>query len=77
MRLLRLSYLSYWVSNRDKYVVIKDSEVQGVFDSFEEAYKYALERFGINGMFIIQRVTEEIEYISSTHVLGLDSVQVS
>ncbi|ABW00954.1 hypothetical protein [Caldivirga maquilingensis] len=66
------------VKYRDKYVVIKDGEVQGIFESIEEAYKYALEKYGINGMFIIQKVKEErAEYFSPTHALGLDSAQVS
>ncbi len=60
-----------------KYVVVRDGEVQGVFDSLEEAYKHALERFGINGHFIIQRVEEEQpQHYSPTHALGLDIVQV-
>ena len=58
---------------RGKYVVVRGGEVQGVFDSLEEAYRYALEKFGINGQFIIQKVEEEVYSFSPTHVLGLDN----
>ena len=62
---------------RGKYAVVRGGEVQGIFDSLEEAYRHALERFGIDGRFIIQRIEEErVEYFSPTHVLGLDAVQV-
>ncbi|MGC8544282.1 MAG: hypothetical protein ACP5NQ_10100 [Vulcanisaeta sp.] len=63
---------------RGKYVVIKDCEVRGVFESLEEAYKYALEEFGIDGRFMIQRVEEEKPLdFSPTHILGLDAAQVT
>ena len=62
---------------RGKYAVIRDGKVQGIFGSLEEAYRHALERFGIDGRFIIQRIEEErVEYFSPTHVLGLDAAQV-
>ena len=62
---------------KGKYAVVKGGEVQGIFNSLEETYRHALERFGIDGRFIIQSIEEErVEYFSPTHVLGLDAAQL-
>jgi len=48
-----------WVeSYKDKFVLIKGKELLGVFDTFSDAYRVGVEKFG-NTPFLIKRVSEE------------------
>jgi len=48
-----------WVGNyKDKFVLIKGKELLGVFDTFGDAYRVGVGKFG-NTPFLIKRVSEE------------------
>lgn len=55
----------------DKFVVIKDKEILGAYDSFEEAYKKTVKTEEI-GTFLIQHCTKEqsnVNYFYSNNVI--------
>ena len=42
----------------NKYVIIKDTEIKGVFDTFDKAYQSGTKRYEL-GTFLIQQCNEE------------------
>ena len=54
-------------ANAGKFVVIQDSTVaEGVFDTYSEALKAGLQRFGVERNFLVKQVwkTEPVYFIS-------------
>lgn len=47
----------------NKFIIIKDSSIEGVFDSYNEALAFALKKFKI-GSFLIQECIKENESIA-------------
>jgi uncharacterized protein DUF5678 len=46
-----------WASDRSgQYVVIQHEEVVGFFESFEEAYRAALEKYGRKSLFLVKQI---------------------
>jgi hypothetical protein len=65
-----------WVgSYRDRFVLIKGKDLVGVFDTFGDAYRIGVEKFG-NHPFLIKRVTEE-EQIEKFPALTLGIVHAN
>ena len=50
-------------SSRGKFVVIKDRELLGVFDSNDDAYEAGLNRYGLTG-FLLRPVREKQQVVS-------------
>jgi hypothetical protein len=54
-------------ANAGKFVVIQDSTVaEGFFDTYSEALKAGLQRFGVNRNFLVKQVwtTEPVYFVS-------------
>lgn len=49
----------YLKTHKDKFLLIKEEELVGAFDSQEEAYKVGVEKFGSEAFLIRQVVSEE------------------
>jgi hypothetical protein len=48
---------SGWLNEHpDSFVVISEQEVAGFFQSYSEAYEAALDRFGVDRLFLIKQV---------------------
>ncbi len=56
--------------NYGKFVLIKDQKIQGIFQSYEDAIQFAIEKFG-NEKFLIQEVgSEERVNYNTFSILG-------
>jgi len=65
-----------WVeSYRDKFVLIKGRDLIGVFDTFGDAYRVGVGKFG-NNPFLIKRVSEE-EQVEKFPALTLGIIHAS
>ncbi len=54
-------HLSEYMKNHaGKFVVIAEEKEQGFFDTFDEAYRYAVEKFEL-GNFVVQQCVSEQE----------------
>jgi hypothetical protein len=56
-----------WVrSNPGKFVVIQDSMAEGFFDTYSEALKAGLQKFGAGRSFLVKQVwkTEPVYFVS-------------
>ena len=53
IRLLRSKYLN-------KYIVVYQQDTKGAFDTYEEAYTFAVSKFGSRGDFFLYYVEEEM-----------------
>ena len=51
-----------------QFVIVKDKEFHGFYASLEDAHKEALEKFGLNGGYIIQEITD----IIPTHYISMN-----
>ena len=57
-------------ANRGKFVVFKDGEVAGLFDTSADALRHALDKFGTDGFLVHQVGEEENPHSSTLSILG-------
>jgi hypothetical protein len=60
------SNLSDWIKDdlkKNKYAVISDESIRGIFDTNEAAFDYAVDNLH-TGSYIIQRIVDENEIVS-------------
>ena len=47
-------------THKNKFVLIRKKKFIGFFDSYEDADQVAVEQYGENGLYSIQKITDEI-----------------